>query len=116
MNIDELTVGQIKEIQSAFGKKKVTKSKKYCGLKIVVLQRGWVLIGEYYKTGCMIELLKPQVIRIWGTSNGLGELAMSGPTSSTKLDPTNTVTFHELTEVLSMEVERKVWANHYPQA
>src|ERR1017187_3502853 len=98
MNIDNLTVGQIKEIQSTFGESTKPKVEKNFGLKIVVLQRGWVLIGEYFKTGCMIELRKPQVIRTWGTTKGLGELAITGPTSSTRLDPTNTVSFHELTE------------------
>lgn len=73
--------------------------------KIVVAQRGWVLVGDYSIEGDdEIVLTNASVIRIWGTTKGLGELALSGPTSKTILDPAGTVRFHRLTVVLVLEV------------
>lgn len=81
-------------------------------LKIVVLQRGWVLIGafERYENNC--KLHNAFVIRFWGTTNGLGELAKDGPTSSTKLDKCyGVVEFDYLTMVLSISVDESKWTN-----
>lgn len=82
-------------------------------LRIVILQRGWVFIGKYYKEGTQCELHNPYCIRQWGTTNGLGQLALEGPTDSTKLEPSPTVKFHELTEVASMVCEAKKWSKYY---
>lgn len=81
-------------------------------IKIVVLQRGWVLIGafERYENNC--KLHNASVIRVWGTTNGLGELAKDGPTSSTKLDKCyGVVEFDYLTMVLSISVDDSKWKN-----
>lgn len=79
-------------------------------LKIVVLQRGWVLIGRFKQDGEKCELHNAQVIRCWGTSKGLGELALEGAKSNTKLDPTNgLVEFNALTMVLSISAKESVW-------
>jgi len=55
---------------------------------IVVLPHGWVLMGdgEYNEDGRLV-LMDANVVRRWGTAKGLGELALSGPTSTTVLDP-----------------------------
>jgi hypothetical protein len=74
-------------------------------VKIVVLQRGWVCVGEYSQTATKGTLENASVIRLWGTSKGLGELALNGPTSSTKLDKTGTVRFELLTTVLIIDVK-----------
>lgn len=79
-------------------------------LKIVVLQRGWVLVGKMTKEGNACYLNNASVIRIWGTTKGLGELAANGVTSKTVLDPCNgRVEFHELTMVLSISCEPSKW-------
>jgi len=81
--------------------------------KIVVLQRGWVVIGKMEREGSQCKLHKASVIRSWGTSKGLGELALEGPKSSTKLDPCNgLVEFDYLTVVLTISVNEEIWANH----
>ena len=57
--------------------------------RIVVLQAGWVFIGEYHaatKTA-PAHLTEASCIRKWGTTAGLGELALLGPTKDTVLDP-----------------------------
>ena len=60
-------------------------------LKIVILDRGHVLVGNVTVDGDWIETTKASVIRRWGTTRGLGEIAMNGPTSETILDPIGTV-------------------------
>ena len=75
------------------------------GKRIVVLQRGWIVVGDWTQTGEEVELTDASVIRVWGTTNGLGELRQ-GPTSKTVLDPCGTLRFHVLTVVLSMIVDK----------
>ena len=81
-------------------------------IKIVVLQRGWVLIGRFERTGDQCKLHQASVIRVWGTTRGLGELAKDGPTSLTKLDKCyGLVEFEALTMVLSISADESKWAN-----
>ena len=58
-------------------------------VKILVLDRSWVLVGEVWESGCEIMLKNGSVVRYWGTEKGLGELANLGPREKTKLDPFN---------------------------
>lgn len=60
------------------------------GTAIVVLDRGFVYVGKVTIDGdwCNIEAAKN--IRVWGTTNGLGEL-VNGPTKATKLDAVGNV-------------------------
>jgi hypothetical protein len=62
-----------------------------CGFAVVVLDRGFVYVG--YVTcdseWCVIE--KAHNIRTWGTTKGLGELTLGGPTEQTQLDAVGTV-------------------------
>lgn len=62
--------------------------------KIFVLQARWVLIGEVIPSkGSEITLKDASVIRRWGTTKGLGEIALKGPTKNTVLDPCGTCSF-----------------------
>lgn len=79
------------------------------GIRIVVLQRGWVVIGRYTRRGQNCTLTNGFVIRRWGTTNGLGQLAMSGPTNNTTLEPTPDMRFHQLTEVMNISCEEGEW-------
>jgi len=88
------------------------KAKQDGDIKIVVLQRGWALIGRYNRNGERCSLTDASVIRAWGTTKGLGQLAKEGPQSNTKLDPTHgEVEFHELTSVLTISVDQEKWAD-----
>jgi hypothetical protein len=78
-------------------------------IKIVILQRGWVFIGRFSQVGSICKLTDACNIRTWGTTKGLGELAESGPTSTTKLDKVNDVSFHELTSIAVLDVDDKIW-------
>jgi hypothetical protein len=77
--------------------------------RIVVLHRGWVVIGNYKKVGKEIEVHKASVIRIFGTNSGLGGL-YDGPTKNTVLDKCHgIVRAHELAVVMTIDVDAKAW-------
>lgn len=78
-------------------------------VKIVILQRGWVMVGRYSKNGSECTLERASVIRVWGTTRGLGEIAGGGPTKKTALDPAGTVRFHELTVIATIDCEASKW-------
>jgi len=81
--------------------------------KIVVLQRGWVMVGIFEKNGSDCKLHNASVIRNWGTTKGLGEIAEGGPTSSTKLDKCNgLVEFDSLTVVCSISINESKWKSY----
>jgi hypothetical protein len=81
-------------------------------LKIVVLQRGWVLIGTFEQEGDKCKLHNASVVRVWGTTKGLGELANEGPTDKTILDKCHgLVEFNDLTMVLSICCREEQWQN-----
>lgn len=69
-------------------------SKKKADRRIVVLQRGWVVVGDWVQKGDAVSLDRCAVIRRWGTTNGLGQLATSGATDSTKLEPCGSLITH----------------------
>ena len=79
-------------------------------IRIVILQRGWVVVGRYSQEGSNCKLENAHVIRVWGTKNGLGELALNGPTSTTVLDKTPTIRFHELTVIATLDCVREKWS------
>lgn len=80
--------------------------------KIVVLQRGWVLVGILDDSKPKNKLQNASVIRTWGTSKGLGELT-DGPLSGTKLDKCNgVVEFNELTVVLTISASEEKWKKY----
>lgn len=83
---------------------------KSSDIRIVVLQRGWVMVGRWSQDGEMCALDDAAVIRQWGTTRGLGEIAQGGPTSSTKLDPCGHVDFHILTTVVVLCCREDKWA------
>ena len=79
-------------------------------IRIVILQRGFVMVGKFRQDGSKCELHNASVVRIWGTKAGLGELAASGPLTNTKLDPCNgVVKFHELTIIATINCEARKW-------
>ena len=82
---------------------------KKCGKTIVVLQRGWVMVGDLFLTGTECRLDNAKVIRVWGTNKGLGEIALAGPTGNTKLDDVGSVTFHRLTTICEIKCNEEKW-------
>ena len=92
MNIDDLTIGQARKIASQFSTPACNPAKigDY-GLQIVVLDRGFVYVGNVEIDGDWCLITAARNVRRWGTSKGLGELAASGPLKDTVLDPAGRV-------------------------
>jgi len=54
------------------------------------------------------------VIRVWGTTKGLGEMAMGGPTKDTVLDPCGVVRANKGSVVLYIDCVESKWAGKLP--
>ena len=78
-------------------------------IAIVILQRGWVMVGRLSTASDLVKLTDARVVRYWGTTKGLGQLAAEGPTSKTILDPIGTVMAHQLTTVAVVDCNPEVW-------
>lgn len=60
--------------------------------KIVVADRGWIFLGNVSVELNGDQLIdEAKIIRNWGTSKGLGQIALTGPTPKTILDDAGTV-------------------------
>ena len=57
----------------------------------------------------MVTLTDAKNVRTWGTTKGLGELAQSGPTNNTVLDPAGTVRMHILGVVATLDTQVTAW-------
>ena len=79
-------------------------------VKIIILQRGWNMVGRFERNGSDCKLHNASVIRAWGTTRGLGEIASGGPTKNTELDPCNgMVEFDYLTVVATIACDETKW-------
>lgn len=67
------------------------------GRYIVLGNSGNTVVGDLTIKGSTGYLSNASVIRRWGTTNGLGELALNGPTGNTKLDKCGDFEFELLT-------------------
>ena len=86
-------------------------------LRIVVLQRRWHLVGVYTREGLYARLSHCSVIRRWGTTDGLGELAEKGPLASTELDAVpRGVEYFEPTAVFTLHCNVEAWAEYLESA
>lgn len=99
-------------------KKALTKKGKQVPSKkqIVVLQRGWVVVGDLSEQNGEFVLTDAAIIRRWGTENSLSELAEKGPipegvgNGPTKLDKTPyPMRFHPMTVILRLDVDPIKW-------
>jgi hypothetical protein len=84
-------------------------------VKIIILQRGNVVAGRMSVDPTdkdMRVLENAAVIRRWGTTKGLGQIAENGPTSSTVLDKAPPIRFHILTTIAIIDCEGTKWDSH----
>lgn len=79
------------------------------GLAIVVLDRGFVYIGHVVTDGRWVTITDAQNIRVWGTTKGLGELALEGPKKETKLDKVGTVRAAHRALISIIETKEALW-------
>ena len=79
-------------------------------IKIIILQRGWCMVGRFERDGSDCKLRDAAVIRQWGTTRGLGQIAEEGPTDLTKLDKCHgVVAFDYLTVVATIDCKEEAW-------
>lgn len=82
-------------------------------IRIVILHRGWVMVGNFLQDGAQCALENASVVRRWGTTKGLGELAAGGPIDGkTVLDRAGRVDFNELTIVATVRCNPEKWSTH----
>jgi hypothetical protein len=80
-------------------------------IRIVVLQRGWVVVGRVAEESATeLRLENAAVIRRWGTTRGLGQIAINGPTDETVLDPCGVVRAHPLAVVMQIDAREEKWS------
>jgi hypothetical protein len=84
---------------------------KNSNIKIVILQRGWIVVGRWSQDGDKCSLDNAYVVRSWGTSAGIGQLALEGRQASTKLDKAGHMEFHQLTVVATIDAREDLWKN-----
>lgn len=78
---------------------------------ILVLQRGWVVVGDLAEDSeTKVRLVNASVVRRWGTTKGIGELALKGPQKNTVLDPCDVVEVHPQAIVLRVLCEASKWS------
>jgi hypothetical protein len=105
ININNETYVLESDVKKQLSKQNIKPTKK----QIVILNRGWVVVGNYSEKGDECTLTEASVIRVWGTTKGIGELAENGPLTNTKLDPCPNVHFHKMVMVARMDVNEDKW-------
>lgn len=74
-------------------------------IRIAVLQRGWVVLGIYRREGSEVVIDGGYNVRRWGTTEGLGQLAMDGRQDGTRLDPLpNGTRFPHHAEIMTIPI------------
>lgn len=77
-------------------------------IKIAVLDRGFVYVGDTKLEGDFLIITGARNIRIWGTTRGLGQL-VNGPLKDTKLDMVGTVRIPLKALISLIDVEQSTW-------
>ena len=86
--------------------------KEVCSLKgfaIAVLDKGFVYVGNVEAGEDWVVITNARNIRYWGTTRGLGELALTGPTDKTKLDDVGTVRVPRHALIHIIETDGQKW-------
>ena len=77
--------------------------------QVIIADRGWIYVGKVSRDGDQIVITDCYNVRRWGTTSGLGELALLGPRAETQLDRYGTVRLHVLASLGSVECDSTVW-------
>ena len=78
--------------------------------QIIIAERGWVFVGMVAREADHVVIRDAAVVRRWGTTNGIGQLAEHGPQPNTVLDPCPTVHIFALAVVAQIECNETAWA------
>lgn len=86
------------------------KSEVLAGYAIVVIDRGFVYVGNVRVEGEWCIIRDALNIRRYGTTAGLGELALKGPQESTVLDEVGVVRAPMRAVISLIETEAAKWS------
>jgi len=100
----------LQDLRELIGSPQKTHSTMHGGYKIVVCQRGFVYAGNVELHGDYIVITDAVNLRVWGTTKGLGELALAGATPETKADACGAVRVHELAVVSMIDAKEVIGA------
>lgn len=78
-------------------------------LEIIVCHDRWHFIGSVTENGDKLIIANARNIRQWGTTRGLGEIALLGPTQKTVLDDYGVVTVQKDKVVCRIACLEKQW-------
>jgi hypothetical protein len=106
----ELSMQELRELMSESTSSAATD----LGARIIVCQQGWVVAGLVCQRGNEFVISEGVIVRRWGTTAGLGELAANGPLEDTKLDPAGVVRVHQLSVVLQLDCNPERWSQIWP--
>ncbi len=90
-------------------KQNMSKHKTKPPMRIVILHRGWIVIGRVTATKDEVIITDAATVRKWGTTDGLGQLAREGKRQETKLDACPTVRVHPLAIIQQIDCDPKAW-------
>tara|TARA_R100000781_G_scaffold71264_1_gene44680 strand:- start:482 stop:751 length:270 start_codon:yes stop_codon:yes gene_type:complete len=79
------------------------------GVAIVVVDRGFVYVGDVDIDADWCIINNARNIRKWGTTKGLGQLALDGPTNETVLDAVGTVRVPLRAVVSVIDTQQLLW-------
>jgi hypothetical protein len=83
--------------------------------QIIVVKLGWVLVGRVVaESPSSLTITHAHVVRVWGTTKGLGELAEKGPLKQTILEPTGHVVIQLDAVLFRIDCEDKSWTKIIP--
>lgn len=87
------------------------KENTFAPTHIIVVEAGWVLAVETpdYKLESNVVSKNARVIRRWGTTDGLAQLALRGPTNDTQLEPCSVVCIPASKILMAFVVESEGW-------
>lgn len=80
------------------------------GFAIVIADRGYVYVGNVVYDDRFAIMTDAKNIRRWGTTKGIGELALEGPKSETVLDNVGTVRIPARAIISILDTESRLWS------
>jgi hypothetical protein len=82
-------------------------------LVIAILDRGWVFVARTRtdESATSLVLENAACVRYWGTTKGIGQLALEGPLRETKLDEAGTVTVPRTALIALIDADEDKWPN-----
>jgi len=85
------------------------KKETLAGFAIVVADRGFVYVGDVCHDGEWCVVSNAKNVRYWGTTKGLGELALCGPTDKTRLDDVGVVRIPARAVINIIDTDGAIW-------